>query len=83
MVLFVARITTRCTAEMHKEKTHEPPDENFITIGAEHFRCAEVLLLPDLSGTVCVLFDCHRREGDRSECPKEAVLRQFGLRHTA
>ena len=30
---------------MNKEMTYKPPDENFITIGAEHFRCAEVLLL--------------------------------------
>ena len=27
-----------------------PPDENFITIGAERVRCAEVLLLPDFIG---------------------------------
>ena len=38
------------TAEMDKEKTYEPPDENFITVGAELFRCAEVLLLPAFFG---------------------------------
>ena len=38
------------TAEMDKEKTYEPPDENFITVGAERFRCPEVLLLPDFIG---------------------------------
>jgi len=32
---------------MNDENTYEPPDENFITIGAEHFYCAEVLLLSD------------------------------------
>ena len=41
----------KSTAEMDKEKTFELPDENFITIGAERFRCAEVLLLPDFIGT--------------------------------
>ena len=30
-------------AEMDKEKTHEPPDENFITVGAKRFRCVEGL----------------------------------------
>ena len=43
------------TAEMSKKTTYEPPDENFITIGAERFRCAEVLLLPDVIGTMCTL----------------------------
>ena len=38
----------KSTAEMNKEKTCEPPDENFITIGAEHFRSVQ-----------CVLFHCH------------------------
>ena len=38
------RITTQCI-------NHEPRDENFITIGAERFRCTEVLLLPDFIGT--------------------------------
>ena len=31
------------TAEMDKEKTYEPPDENFITVGAERLRCVEGL----------------------------------------
>ena len=39
-----ARITTQYTYR------HELPDENFITVGAERFRCAEVLLLPDFIG---------------------------------
>ena len=29
-----------------KETTYEPPDENFIAIGAERSRCAEVLFRP-------------------------------------
>ena len=40
----------RSTAKMDKEKTYEPPDENFIIVGVEHFRCAEVLHLPDFIG---------------------------------
>jgi len=40
----LARITTQCI-ENERGETYEPPDENFITIGAEPFRCAEVLLL--------------------------------------
>ena len=36
--------------KMEKEKTYELPDENFITVGAERFRCAEVLLLSDFIG---------------------------------
>ena len=43
----------KSTTEMSKETTYEPPDESFITIGAERFRCAEVLLLPNVIGTVC------------------------------
>ena len=35
---------------MDKEKTNERPDESFITVVAERFRCAEVLLLPDVIG---------------------------------
>ena len=42
-------------SEMNKEKTYEPPDENFSTMGAEHFRCTEVLLLPDFICAVCTL----------------------------
>ena len=38
------------TAKMDQEKTYEPPDENFITVGAERFCCAEVLLLPNFKG---------------------------------
>ena len=45
----------KSTAEMSKETTYERPSENFITIGAERFRCAEVLLLPYVIGTVCTL----------------------------
>ena len=37
------------TAKMDKEKFNEP-HENFITVGAERFRCAEVLLLPEFIG---------------------------------
>ena len=36
----------KSTAEMDKEKTYQLRDENFITVGAERFRCAEVLFLP-------------------------------------
>ena len=61
--------------EMNMEKTYEPPDGNFITIGAEHFRCAEVLLC-QIPVVQCILFHCYRREGDCSECP-EAVLHVF------
>ena len=68
-------------SKMNEEKTYEPPDENFITIGAEHFRCAEVLLLLDL--VLYILLHCHRREGDSSECPKEIALHRFGLLHRA
>ena len=32
----------KSTAEMDKEKTFEPPDENFITVGAKRFRCVDV-----------------------------------------
>ena len=39
---------------MDKEKTYVPPDENFTTIGAERFRCAEVLLLPDVMGEIVI-----------------------------
>ena len=53
----------KSTAQVSKKTTFESPDENFITIGAERFRCAEVLLLPDVI-VQCVLFHCHRREGD-------------------
>ena len=38
------------TAKMDKEKTYEPPDENFIVVCVERFRCAEVLILPDFIG---------------------------------
>ena len=33
-----------------KEKTYELPDGNIITVGAERFRCAEVLFQPSLIG---------------------------------
>ena len=37
--------------------TYEPPDENFITIGAEQFRCAEVLLLSASGRTTGIMMD--------------------------
>ena len=40
----------KSTAEMDKEKTCEPPDENSITVGAKHFRFVKVLVQPSSSG---------------------------------
>ena len=37
--------------------TYEPPDENFIIIGAEQFRCAEVLLLSASGRTTGIMMD--------------------------
>ena len=64
-------------SEMNKENTYEPLDQNFITIGSEHFRCAEVLLLSDFVQKI--LLHCHRREEDRSECSKETALHWFWI----
>ena len=48
-----AQITTQCIGE----DTYEPPDENFITIAAEQFRCAEVLLLSATGRTTGTMMD--------------------------
>ena len=67
---------------MKKEKTFEPPEQNFITIGAEHFRCAEVLLLSDFAQHL--LLHNYRREEDRSECCKENCVTSFWIiRHSS
>ena len=69
-------------SKMKKEKkTYEPPEQNFITIGAEHFRCAEVLLLSGFAQHI--LLHNYRREEDCSGCSEEAALHRFGLLHTA
>merc|ERR1711974_134095 len=36
--------------EVSEEATYELPDGNVITVGAERFRCPEVLFQPDLIG---------------------------------
>ena len=66
---------------MKKEKTYDPPDQNFITIGAEHFRCTEVLVLSDFAQQK--LLHNYRRDDDCLECSKETALHRFGLFHTA
>ena len=36
----------KSTAEINKDRTNELPDVNIITVGAERFRCVEVLFQP-------------------------------------
>ncbi len=44
-------VTQKAAAESnYKEKTYELPDGNVITVGAERFRCAEVLFQPNFIG---------------------------------
>ena len=60
----------------------EPPDENFITIGANMFaarKCCSCQILYTVS-----LLHCHIREGDCWECLQErTALHRFGLLHRA
>ena len=39
-----------CNESSEKEKTYELPDGNIITVGAERFRCPEVLFQPSMIG---------------------------------
>ena len=40
----------KSTAEIDKEKTHELPDRNIISIGAECFHCVDILFQPSFIG---------------------------------
>ena len=56
-ILFLSAASAQTATQCIDENTYEPPDENFITIGAEQFRCAEVLLLSASGRTTGIVMD--------------------------
>ena len=57
------------TAEKDKEKTYEPPDENFITVGAKRLRCVEGLsaTLPSRASRSVTLTSARRPPSAQTE----------------